>query len=230
MDIRVWLRSVRRQAQLGALWAMALLMLSVPTALAASGSGSGGGGGGGNNPPPSTPPVFQSITFTPATVVGGGGATGKVQFSGPTDGAAVRLTSSNPAVVQVPDEAVVIRLASSGTFPVSTSPVSATTTVTITGSVFGGATRTATITVTPGQPPAPDTVRVTRATWSKGLLRIEATSTNPNAVLEVHHPDGTFAFTLTNNGGGRYSDQRGWVTNPLPMIVTSNFGGSARTS
>ena len=115
MDIRVWQRSVRRRAWIGAFWAAALVMFAVPTALAASGSGSGGGGDG-NQPPPSTPPVFQSITFTPATVVGGGGATGKVQFSGPTDGAGVSLTSSNPAVVQVPSEAVVIRLASSGTF------------------------------------------------------------------------------------------------------------------
>jgi hypothetical protein len=37
-------------------------------------------------------------------------------------------------------------------------------------------------------------------------------------------------FTLTNNGGGRYSDQRGWVFNPESITVRSNFGGSATAS
>jgi hypothetical protein len=34
-------------------------------------------------------------------------------------------------------------------------------------------------------------------------------------------------FTLTNQGGGRYFDQRGWVTNPQVITVRSNLGGSA---
>jgi hypothetical protein len=34
-------------------------------------------------------------------------------------------------------------------------------------------------------------------------------------------------FNLTNQGGGRYSDQRGFVTNPERIIVRSNFGRSA---
>jgi hypothetical protein len=34
-------------------------------------------------------------------------------------------------------------------------------------------------------------------------------------------------FTLTNNGGGRFSDQRGFVENPRSITVKSNFGGSA---
>jgi hypothetical protein len=38
---------------------------------------------------------------------------------------------------------------------------------------------------------------------------------------------GNLMFTLTNNGGGRYSDQRGWVDNPRQIQVRSNLGGSA---
>lgn len=34
-------------------------------------------------------------------------------------------------------------------------------------------------------------------------------------------------FTLTNKGGGRYADERGWVTNPEVVTVRSNLGGSA---
>jgi len=36
-----------------------------------------------------------------------------------------------------------------------------------------------------------------------------------------------FMFTLTNKGGGRYFDQRGWVIDPQFIIVRSNPGGSA---
>jgi hypothetical protein len=61
-----------------------------------------------------------------------------------------------------------------------------------------------------------------------GLLRIEATSTNANAILDVYLTvRDSYMFTLTNNGGGRYLDQRGWVTNPGHITVKSNFGGSA---
>jgi hypothetical protein len=34
-------------------------------------------------------------------------------------------------------------------------------------------------------------------------------------------------FELTNNGGGKYSDQRGFITNPQQIQVRSNLGGSA---
>ena len=70
-------------------------------------------------------------------------------------------------------------------------------------------------------------MRITKATWKKGLLTIEATSTNPNAILSVYSAAGNFMFDLTNKGGGRYADQRGFVTNPVQISVRSNFGGSA---
>ena len=88
-------------------------------------------------------------------------------------------------------------------------------------------TKTTTITVTPGAPPAADVVRITKASWKKGLLTIEATSTNPNAILSVYGSTGSFMFTLTNKGGGKYSDQRGFIFSPERITVRSNFGGSA---
>ena len=60
-----------------------------------------------------------------------------------------------------------------------------------------------------------------------GLLTIEATSTNPNAILSVYSSAGNFMFDLSNKGGGRYADQRGFVDNPQRIQVRSNFGGSA---
>jgi hypothetical protein len=172
-------------------------------------------------------PSLSSVSFVPTSVVGGRNATGTVRFTGPmTQGASVQLFSSNPSVAQVPQETVVNANSSSGTFNLSTSPVGASTSVTITARWFD-VTRTATITVTPGTPPAADVVRITRATWKSGLLRIEATSTNPNAILSVFSRSGNFMFTLTNNGGGKFSDQRGFITNPEFVTVRSNFGGSA---
>jgi hypothetical protein len=125
-----------------------------------------------------------------------------------TQGAVVQLASSNPAIARVPQETVVSANAATSTFNLATSAVSTSTPVTITASWFG-VTRTTTITVTPGQPPAKDVVRITKATWKKGLLTIEATSTNPNAILTVFSSYGSPLFDLTNKGGRRYADQRG---------------------
>ncbi len=174
-------------------------------------------------------PTLTSVSTTPTSLTGGSAATGTVRFSATTDGRVVQLSSSNPAVVQVPADAVVNGGASSGAFAVTTSPVTTTTAVTITARWFA-VTRTTTITVRPGAPAPPDVVKIKSASWKKGLLKIEATSTNPNAILSVFGPSGGFMFTLTNNGGGRFSDQRGFIFNPVSITVRSNFGGSASAS
>jgi len=177
---------------------------------------------------PATPagPSLQAVSVTPTSVVGGGAATGTVRFTGATDGAIVQLSSSNTALVRVPADTVVSGGQATAAFAVATSPVTTPTTVTITASWFS-VTRTTTITLTPGAPPAADTVRITKATWKAGLLTIEATSTNPNAILSVFSISGNFMFTLTNKGGGKFADQRGFISNPQQISVRSNFGGSA---
>jgi hypothetical protein len=178
------------------------------------------------NPARPAGPSLSAVSVIPRTVTGSSPATGTVTFTGPTDGANVQLSTSNPALVQVPAETVVNQGKASKAFPVTTAAVSATTTVTITAKWFD-LTRTTTITLTPGPPAAPDKVAIQTATWKKGLLTIKATSTNPNAILSVFSSAGSFMFELTNNGGGRFSDQRGFVTNPERIQVRSNLGGSA---
>jgi hypothetical protein len=172
--------------------------------------------------------TLTSVSFVPSSIVAGQNATGTAKFSGPMpDGAVVQLTSSNPAVAQVPQETVVSANTSSAIFNLSTSStVTTATSVTITAKWIN-VTKTTTITVKPGVAPANDVVRITKASWKRGLLTIEATSTNPNAILSVYSSSGSFMFDLTNKGGGRYSDQRGFVTNPVQISVRSNFGGSA---
>ena len=150
-----------------------------------------------------------------------------------TQGASVFLKSSNPAVASVPSEMVIVQNRSSGTFNIATARVTAATPVTITATWFGK-TASVTVTVTPGTPPPPDVVRITKAQWKpvgiSGQLTIQATSTNPNAILTVWI-GGAPAFDLTNNGGGRYSDQRVWKQPAHPPIqVRSNMGGSASSN
>ena len=178
------------------------------------------------NPARPPGPSLSAVSVIPKTLTGASPATGTITFTGATDGANVQLSSSNPALVQVPAERVVNQGKASAAFPVTTKAVSANTTVTITAKWFD-ITRTTTITLTPGPPAAPDKVAIQTATWKRGLLTIKATSTNPNAILSVFSSAGNFMFELTNNGGGRFSDQRGFVDNPRQIQVRSNLGGSA---
>jgi hypothetical protein len=178
------------------------------------------------NPAQPPGPSLSRVSVQPSSLTGGSPATGTITFTGATDGAIVQLSSSDATVVQVPSEALVNGGASSGTFAVTTSAVTATRTATITARWFG-VTRTATVTVTRGAPAPADRVAITKARWKAGLLTIEATSTNPNAILSVFSQSGSFMFTLTNQGGGKYFDQRGFVFSPEVITVRSNLGGSA---
>jgi hypothetical protein len=196
----------------------------------ASGGGGGGGGGTAN-------PTLKSITFNPAPVIGGGGETATVTFtSAASQGAAVKVSSSSPAVagfavnvVDDGDDVIVLSGHSSATFAVVTQPVTTATQVTITASAFGTTTVSATLTVQPGTPPAADRVTITKFQWQRGIQTIEATGTNSAAILNVFDQDGTFTgITLTNEGGGKFDDQRSEVFPPdQPIVVESNFGGSA---
>jgi hypothetical protein len=172
--------------------------------------------------------TLTSVSFIPSSIVAGQNATGTAKFSGPMpDGAVVQLTSSNPAVAQVPQETVVSANTSSAIFNLSTSSTVTTPTLVTITAKWINVTKTTTITVAPGTAPARDVVRITKASWKRGLLTIEATGSNPNAILSVYSSSGNFMFDLTNKGGGRYADQRGFIFNPIQISVRSNFGGSA---
>src|SRR3989475_5155908 len=75
----------------------------------------------------------------------------RVRVRSPSGGAVVSLSSNNPGVASVPASVTVPGNATSATFTVSTSPVSTTTSVTISGS-YNGTTLSASLTVTPAPP------------------------------------------------------------------------------
>jgi hypothetical protein len=178
------------------------------------------------------PGSLNSLSLSPTTVAGGTPSTGTVTLAtpAPADGATVTLTSSNTAVATVPASVTVTAGATSASFTVSTRTVSSTQSVTI-SATSGGATRSATLTVTAATPPASsDSVAITRAEYevAKRELRVEATSTSSSATLRVYvNATGELIGTLSNNGGGKYSGQFSWPTNPQTILVKSSLGGSA---
>jgi hypothetical protein len=183
------------------------------------------------NPAPPAGPTLSSVSVSPASTTGGSGVTGTVTFTGPmNDGANVQMSSSDPTVASVPSEVVVSKGASSSTFAVTTSSVTVQTSATITATWFG-ITRSTTLTVNPGAPAAADTVAIQKARCKPRppacLLEVEATSTNFTAILTVYSESGAALFQLNNNGGGKYSGSKGFITRPNRIEVRSNFGGSA---
>jgi hypothetical protein len=182
-----------------------------------------------SNPSPSGP-TATAVAFSPSSVGGGSPATGTVTLSAAADGntSLVTLVSGDPAVLSVPGRVVATAGSTTTAFPVTTTSVTATRSVTVTATVDGGS-ASGTLTITPATtPPTTDTVRITHAQWKARLLTIEATSSDPHAILSVHltSTDG-FMFGLTNVGGGKYQAQHQWLDNPLRITVKSNLGGSA---
>ena len=89
---------------------------------------------------------------------------------------------------------------------------------------------TPTPTATPTPTPAIDTVSITRADYQTNnrRLRVEATSTNATATLQVFVTSSNQLIgTLSNSGGGRFRGQFSWPVNPQNITVRSNFGGQA---
>ena len=65
-----------------------------------------------------------------------------------------------------------------------------------------------------------------------GNIDVQATSTNPNAILSVWFlPTNFEAYQLKNTGGGHYSELRATTSSSVPpqIYVKSNFGGVSPT-
>jgi len=102
--------------------------------------------------------------------------------------------------------------------------VTKTTSATI-SAVYGGPAKTAQLTINV----AVDLIAIQRAEYSRsGLLRVNATSSQANAILKVYETaTGVLIIQMKNKGGGNYSAQLSWPDNPNSITVRSSFGGSA---
>jgi len=95
------------------------------------------------------PPAITSLTLFPGTLTGGQNSTGTVTLNGiaPQGGSSVALSSSNPAVAQVPPSVTVPPGSNRASFTITTTPVQTRTLVTITATYNG--TKNQTLTVNP---------------------------------------------------------------------------------
>ena len=186
----------------------------------------------GATAPPSGSPTLSTLSLNPTSVAGGNSSQGTVTLTAaaPSGGAVVTLSSSNAAVAAVPASVTVAGGATGASFTVTTGSVTASTSVTI-SAAYGGVTRAATLTVAPpSPPPSTDTVGIQVAEYSSGnrQLRVEATSTNSSATLNVHVTStNALIGTLRNEGGGRYRGDFSLSSNPQSITVRSSLGGAA---
>jgi hypothetical protein len=187
------------------------------------------------------PGALADLTLNPTTVTGGNPSTGTITLTSaaPAGGVPVALSSHDTTVATVPASVTVPAGATSTTFTVTTKVVCCQGHWSIISASSGGITRQQTINVNPGSvnppppPPGTDSVSIQRAeyTVSSKSLRVEATSTKSTATLKVYvSSTDVLIGTLSNKGGGQYSGQFTWATNPQTIVVRSSLGGSATRS
>jgi hypothetical protein len=163
------------------------------------------------------PATLSALSLNPTSVTGGNSSTGTVTLSGaaPAGGAIVTLSSNNTTAARVPSSVTVAAGATSASFTVSTSAVAASTVVTIAAS-FGGATRSALLTVAPASPPP---------------ITLSSLSLNPTSVVGgTQSSTGTVTLSGPAPAGGAQillSSSNGAAS--VPSSVTVPAGATSAT-
>jgi Putative Ig domain len=164
---------------------------------------------------PVDPPV--SVTFNPATTSGTSGSTGTVTLANPAPGVdelSVGLTSSDPSAASV-GTAYVEPGNTSATFAVTTTAVTADTTVTITATDDGGSV-SGTLALTPPPPQVP----ALQAISLSGTSVKGGTSVTGTATLNVAAPSGGALVQLVSSNTAAAS---------VPSSVTVPAGATSAT-
>jgi hypothetical protein len=186
--------------------------------------------------------TLSSLSLNTTSVTGGTSSSGTVTLSGPapSGGVQVALSSSNTTVATVPSSVTVAAGAIGATFPVSSSAVSTSTQVTISSS-FGGATKSASLTVTP--PPLP----------TVSFLTLNPTSviggTQPSTgtvTLSGPAPAGGAQVSLSSNNGAasvsssvtvpagvtsaNFTVSTSSVAVTTTVVISASYGGATQTA
>lgn len=183
-----------------------------------------------------TPPVLSGVSVNPTSVLGSVSSVGTLTLTGnaPTGGTVVTLSSNNGAA-SVPASVTVPAGSASTTFTITTVPVAASTNVTITA--VGGATKTATLTVTP---PVPNTLTVNPISVIGGASvtgTITLTGNAPTGGLPVVvSSDQTFATVSTPVTVPAGSSSATFTVGTTAVAATSSatisaaYGGTTQTA
>jgi hypothetical protein len=168
----------------------------------------------------SSTPTLSSLSISPTSVVGGSAnATGTATLTAaaPSGGAVVTLSSNNTNAATVPASVTIPAGSTSATFTVTSKAVTTATTVTISG-VYGGVTRTGTLTVNvQSAPSAPTLSSLSISPTSVIGGSANATGT---ATLTAAAPSGGAAVTLSSSNTN---------TATVPASVTIPAGSTSAT-
>jgi hypothetical protein len=171
---------------------------------------------------PAPSATLDTVTLSPTSVQGGSSSSAEVTLTAPAPagGAVVSFSSSNTAVATVPASMTVPEGVNSRVVVnfVSTSPVSANTTATITAT-YNGVTRTATLTVTPPPPPQPGG-DLESITLSPSTVQTGTTSTSATLAFTAPTPTGGATVSLA-------SSNTSIATVPATVTVPANSSTGA---
>jgi hypothetical protein len=194
--------------------------------------------------PAPTPASLSSLSLNPASVTGGNSSTATVTLSGPapSGGAQVMLSSSNTTAASVPSSVTVAAGATSATFAVSTSSVASSTTVAI-SATYSGATKTASLTVTPVPPPAPTVSSLTLnpssviggAQFSTGTVTLSGPAPAGGAQVMLSSSNGAASVpsSVTVPAGASNATFRintSAVLIPTSSTISASYNGTIRTA
>ncbi|MCL5885089.1 MAG: polysaccharide deacetylase family protein [Deltaproteobacteria bacterium] len=143
-------------------------------------------------------PVIVSLTVNPSNVVGGNTSTGTVTLNGPapSGGAVASLSSGNTPVASVPANVTVAGGNTSAAFTITTTPVSSSTVVNI-SALYGGATRSSSLTVNPAR-----SVSASGGTPQSAIVNTAFTTPLQATVTDSGTPVGGVTVTFTAPGSG----------------------------
>ena len=184
-------------------------------------------------------PGLVSSTITPATVVGGNSSTGTVTLNGPapTGGSVVSLSSSNISVANVPATVTVLSGNTSATFTIATTPVSTSTSVTI-SALYGGVNRSSTLTV---NRPALMSISSSPATivggnTSTGTVTLSGPAPGGGVVVSLSSSNTSVARVPANatvpagNTSANFTITTSAVTSSRSVTISANYGGVRRST
>ena len=198
--------------------------------------------GGYSTPNPPGALTLSSVAVNPASVTGGSSSTGTVTLSGPAPsyGVTVNLSSSASAAT-VPPSLSLAGGASSAAFMVNTSPVTASTPVTITAS-YGGATKTTSLTVLPAQAsPTLSSVTLNPTTVTGGAQSSTGTVTlsgpaptgGAQVMLSSDNLAASVPASVTVAAGASsatFTVSTGAVTTSTQVTITASYAGASKTA
>jgi len=193
--------------------------------------------------------AVASLGVSPSSVVGGQSSTGTVTLSGPAaaGGAVVVLASANANVVSVPLSASVAAGATSVSFPITTSAVTASTLVGITAS-YGGASKTAALTASPAPPPPPPPAgpkvsslglkpsTVVGGAKSTGTVRLSAAAPAGGAVVTLTSSKPARALVPSSvtvpagKSSATFSISTARATAGSSAVISATLGGATKTA